>query len=115
MDTFSIRIQIISIAATVSFLLYIGRLVVRGKLREEYSIIWVAATAILVLFSFWRNGLKVMARIFGVYEALNLVFAGAIFVVLVYLLHLSIVASRLQNQNKTLSQEIALLKQKLTR
>lgn len=54
-----------------------------------------------------------MANLFGIYDPPNLVFAGAIFAVLVYLLHLSTVASRVQNQNKTLSREIALLKQKL--
>ena len=45
------RIQIIAIAISVLFLLYIVRLIVKGKLREEYSIVWIVCTIVLVLFS----------------------------------------------------------------
>ncbi|MDF2437263.1 MAG: hypothetical protein K0Q95_1639 [Bacteroidota bacterium] len=107
------KIQIIAIAISLLFLLYIVRLIVKGKLREEYSIIWIACTIVLIVFSFWRNGLEIMARIVGVYEAPNLVFTGAIFAVFIYLLHLSVVVSKLHSQNKQLAQEIALMKEKL--
>ncbi len=106
------KIQIIAIIASLSFLVYIGRLITKGKLREEYSIVWIICTAILILFSFWRQGLEIISRLVGVYAAPNLIFTGTIFVIFIYLLHLSVVLSRLQQQNKTLAQEIALLKQK---
>ena len=105
-----IRIQLIAIAASILFLIYIGRLIVKGRLREEYAFVWIICTAILIFFSFWRNGLEVMSHLLGVYAAPNLVFTGAIFAILIYLLHLSVVVSKLQEQNKTLSQEIALMK-----
>ena len=107
------KIQIIAIIVSLLFLLYIILLIVKGKLREEYSIVWIACTALLILFSFWRNGLEVMAHLVGVYEAPNLVFTGAIFAVFIYLLHLSVVVSRLHNQNKQLAQDIALLKKEV--
>ena len=47
----------------------------------------------------------------GVVVAANLVFTGFIFAILVYLLHLSVVASKLHNNNKKLAQEISLLKE----
>ncbi len=109
------RIQIIAIAISLTFLLYISYLIVKGKLREEYAITWIACTIILIIFSFWRNGLEVMSHVFGVYEAPNLVFTAAIFVILIYLLHLSVVNSKLHQNNKKLSQEIALLKERLDR
>jgi hypothetical protein len=107
------KIQIIAIAVSLLFLFYILRLIIKGKLREEYSIIWIACTLVLIVFSFWRNGLEVMAHLVGIYEAPNLVFTGAIFAVFIYLLHLSVVVSRLHSQNKQLAQEIALMKEKL--
>lgn len=107
------KIQIIAITVSLLFLLYIVRLIIKGKLREEYSIVWIACTVLLIVFSFWRNGLEVMAHLVGVYEAPNLVFTGAIFAVFIYLLHLSVVVSKLHNQNKQLAQEIALLKEKM--
>ncbi len=107
-----VKIQIIAILVSLLFLLYIVRLIIRGKLREEYSIVWIVCTIILILFSLWRDGLELIADFVGVYEAPNLVFTGAIFAILIYLLHLSIVVSKLHSQNKQLAQEIALLKNK---
>jgi hypothetical protein len=112
-DIISVRIQIISIVISLCFLAYIGWLIVKGKLREEYSIVWVVGAFLLILFSIWRDGLEVMAKLLGVYTAPNLVFMVAIFGILIYLLHISVVVSGLHDKNKKLSQEIALLKNKL--
>lgn len=105
------KIQIITIVVNVLFIFYISRLIIKGRLREEYAIVWIICTTFLLLFSFWRNGLEVLAHLTGVYEAPNLVFTGFIFAILIYLLHLSVVASKLHNDNKKLAQEIALLKE----
>jgi len=107
------KIQIIAITASVLFLLYIARLIIKGKLREEYSIVWIICTLVLILFSFWRDGLEILAKLVGVYEAPNLVFTGAIFAVFIYLLHLSVVVSNLHSENKQLAQDIAMLKEKM--
>ena len=107
------RVQVIAIAASIAFLVFIASLIIRGKLREEYAIIWIICSVLLIGFSLWRKGLDVMSHLIGVYDPPNLVFTGAIFAVLIYLLHLSVVVSKLQEQNKTLSQDIALLKEKL--
>jgi hypothetical protein len=107
------RIQIITIIVSLLFLLYIARLIIKGKLREEYSIVWCVCTLILVIFSFWRNGLQVMSKLFGVFEAPNLVFTACIFAILIYLLHLSVISSKLYEQNKKMAQDIAMLKEKL--
>lgn len=109
------RIQIISIGASLLFLIYIGCLIVRGKLREEYAIVWIISTAVLIIFSFWRKGLDVVSELLGIAAPPNMVFTGAIFAVLIYLLHLSVTVSLLQKQNKTLAHEIALLKSKDTK
>ena len=107
------RIQIISIIISFLFLFNIGRLIVKRKLREEYSIIWIIATITLIVFSFWTDGLIIISNIVGIRVASNLIFTGAIFIILVYLLHLSTVASQLHEENKKISQEIALMKKKL--
>jgi len=111
MDSFSIRIQIISIIVSAAFLFFTGRLIVKGKLRAEYAIFWVFVTALLLLFSIWRDGLEFFSDLLGVYEAPNLVFLVALFAVFVYLLHLSIVASKNKENTKKMAQEIAFLKQ----
>ena len=107
------RIQIVAIIASLSFLASVLLQIKRGKLREEYAFVWMLSTFVLIVLSFWRSALRLLADMFGVYEPLNLIFTGAIFAVLVYLLHLSMSVSKLQLQNKVLSQELVLLKNKL--
>ena len=105
------RIQIITIIVNLLFILSIARLIIKGKLREEYAIVWVICTVFLVIFSFWPDGLELLSRLTGVVLASNLVFTGFIFAILVYLLHLSVVASKLHNNNKKMAQEMSLLKE----
>lgn len=106
------KIQIIVIFINSLLLFYIARLIIKGKLREEYAIAWVVCTIVLMVFSFWRNGLEVLAKAFGFFEAPNLVFTAFIFIILIYLLHLSVVNTKLQKDITRLAQEIALMKQK---
>ncbi len=113
MASLPITIQIISLLGAFLVMFFISRLIVRGKLREEYAIIWIICTIILVVFSIWRRGLEQIALTLGVFYPPSLVFLASIFAILVFLVHLSVVVSRLQNQIKTLTQEIALLKQEL--
>jgi hypothetical protein len=107
------KIQIIAIAVSLLFLLYIVRLIIKGKLREEYSIVWIVCTAVLVVFSFWRQGLDVVSLLVGIASPPNLVFTAAIFAIFIYLLHLSVVVSKLQSKNKQMAQDIALMKEKM--
>ncbi len=107
------KIQIATILVSLLFLSYIARLIIRGRLREEYAFIWVACTVILLVFSIWRDGLGVISYALGVFYPPSLVFMGAIFAILIYLLHLSVEVSRLRLINKNLAQKIALIEQRL--
>jgi len=106
-------IQIISIAGSLLFMFFIFRLIVKGKLREEYSIVWIICTLVLLLFAIWRDGLDVIAKFLGVYYAPALMFLGAIFAIIIFLVHLSVVNSKQHKQIKELAQELALLKDKV--
>lgn len=112
---YSYRIQIIAIIVSLIFLGYVSRLIIKGRLREEYAIFWVVSTLVLIVFSFWRKGLDFIAELMGVYLAPNLVFTIAIFAILIYLLHLSIVVSKLHDKNKKMAQELALMKELISK
>lgn len=107
------KIQILSIIGALSFMFFIFRLIAKGKLREEYSIVWIICTLVLLVFSIWRDGLDVIAKLLGVYYAPSLIFLAAIFAIIVFLVHLSVVNSKQHEQIKKLTQEMALLKSKL--
>lgn len=109
------RIQIITIVITLLFLFYIARLITRGKLREEYAIVWCVCALVLAVFSFWTKGLDLMSRVFGVFDPPNLVFTAFIFIILIYLLHLSVVSSKSHHSVTRLTQELALMKEQMKR
>lgn len=107
------KIQIIAIAISFFFLLYTSRLIIKGKLREEYAVMWWICAGVLFLFSLWSEGLNVLSNLLGVQVPTNLIFSALIFVILIYLLHLSRVNSKLQHNVTRLTQELAILKQRL--
>jgi hypothetical protein len=106
------KIQILSILGALGFMFFIFRLIAKGKLREEYSIVWIICTLVLLVFSIWRDGLDVVAKLLGVYYAPSLIFLAAIFAIIIFLVHLSVVNSKQHEQIKKLTQEMALLKEK---
>ncbi len=104
------RIQILSVVVSIALLLFVARLIRKGRLREEYALLWLISAALLILFSFWREGLQFFADLLGVYYPPSLMFMGAIFVIVVFLVHLSVVISKLQYQQRILAQEIAMMR-----
>ncbi len=115
METIPLTIQIISITGALLFMLTIFRLIVRGRLREEYSIIWIVCTILLIVFSIWRRGLEQVSALLGVFYPPSLIFLAALSAMLVFLVHLSVVISKLQNQIKDITHEMAYLRQDLER
>lgn len=113
MESLPIVIQILSLTGALGFMYFISRLIIKGKLREEYSFIWIACTIILIVFSIWRHGLEQISLALGVFYPPSLIFLAAIFAIIIFLVHLSVVVSRQQSQIKVLTQEIALLKNEL--
>lgn len=112
-NSISYRIQIVAICAALLFFGTIIRLIIKGRLRTEYSFIWMAMGLLLLLFSVWRSSLDTLAHFFGVYYAPSLIFIFFFFMIFIFLIHLSVVNSRQHEEIKKLTQEIALIKNKL--
>ncbi len=113
MESLPVTIQVLSLLGALSFMLFIARLIVKGRLREEYSFIWIACTVILVIFSVWRRGLTEISLLLGVYYPPSLIFLVGLFAVILFLVHLSVVISKMQQSIKNLTHEVAFLKKEL--
>lgn len=105
------RITILSISASVILLLYVLEMVRRRRLREEYSILWLAGGGIMLIFSLKQDWLKWVSDAVGIYYPPSFLFLIGIFFILLILIHFSITISRLYHMNKRMAQEMALLKQ----
>ena len=106
-------VQIIAIAVSGTIFFVVIELIRRNHLKERYSLIWLAASVILIVFSVWRGLLHFLALAIGVYYPPSLLFIVAICFLLLLLLHFSVILSSLSENNKRLAQEIGFLKERL--
>jgi hypothetical protein len=105
------RIAVIGIAVIV--FAAVLELVRRRRLMERYALLWLLAALVLVVLAIWKGLLTTVSADLGIHYPPSTLFAiGFGFVVLV-LLSVSIVISRLADQNKRLAQHVALLSERV--
>ena len=105
----STNLRILAIAGSLTLLIFIVELVRRRRLKEEYSVLWVATALALLLLAVWGGLLRDLAHFIGAdSQASTLYFFGLLFVVFL-LLHFSVRVSNLERRVIVLLQEIALL------
>ncbi len=105
--------QYIAIAVSIGLFLYIFYLVRNKKIKEEYSLLWLASSLVFIIFSIWRHGLEFFAKLIGIAyppAALFLILLLAIFLILI---EFSVNISKLAEKNKILAQELGILRMEL--
>jgi hypothetical protein len=110
-----LRIQLFATGASALLLFVIFELVRSRRLMERYALLWLFSGLVLLGLALWRNVLEIVAEAIGVFYPPSALFIVAFGFVLLLLLHFSVVVSRLSDQNKLLSQRLALLEEKATR
>ena len=106
------RVQYLALFISFIFLFFVVRLIIRGKLREEYAFFFLVLSLGLFIASSIRGVYDTLGNYLGVYEPINLIFAGLIILCFSYFLFLSVVSSSQKDKIKKLTQEIAILKNK---
>ena len=106
------RVTLFSICASAGFLLYILEMVRRRKLREEYSILWLAGSVVILILSLKQSWLDRLAQAVGIAYPPSFLFLVGILFILLILIHFSIAISKLHQMNKKMAQEMALLRMK---
>ena len=104
------RVTLFGLAASVAGLLFVLELVRQRKLREDYSLLWLGTTLILIVLSISRPLLDSFAALLGVvtYPPAAL-FLVAIIFMLVILLHFSTVLTRLARENREIAKQMEIL------
>jgi hypothetical protein len=103
-------VQAAAVAVSAAIFFAVIELIRRNHLKERYSLIWLAASIVLIVFSVWRELLHFIALSIGIYYPPSFLFLLAICFLLVLLLHFSVVLSALTEKNNRLAQEIGILK-----
>ncbi|EFM11182.1 conserved hypothetical protein [Paenibacillus curdlanolyticus YK9] len=107
-------IYVLSIAFSIMFLVIIFELVRRQRLKEQYSLLWILFGVLLLVVSINVRFLERVAEWLDVKYAPALLFLFGLLFCFAFILHLTIVVSKLTSQVLRLTQELAIMKGKRT-
>ncbi|HEY6012233.1 MAG TPA: DUF2304 domain-containing protein [Nitrospirota bacterium] len=106
-------LKLLAVIGSIFVMIVVVELIRQGRLKERYSLLWLLAGAVLLLFSSSRALLESISKLLGIYYAPSFLFLLAFVFLLLITLHFSVVISGLSEKNKQLAQELALLRQEL--
>ena len=101
--------KIFAIIASLSIFVVIVYLVKKGKLKEEYSWLWLLTGAVILLLVVWYDLLLLLTDLIGAVTATTTLFIFGIVFLMLITLHFAIKISTLTDQVKNLAQKISLL------
>jgi hypothetical protein len=104
------RVTVLSIVVSTALLLYTLEMVRRRRLREEYSILWLFGSVVILVLSLKQGWLISIALAVGIAYPPSFLFLVGILFIMLILIHFSIAISKLHQMNKKMAQEIALMK-----
>jgi len=104
-----IQQKIFAIFASMVIFIVIINLVKNGKLKEEYSWLWLLTGFVIIILALWYDLLLVLTHLIGAVLPTTTLFIFAIIFLICIALHFAIKISILTDQVKNLSQEIALI------
>jgi hypothetical protein len=108
------RLTVLTAVTAILLLVLIFELLRRRQLREKYTVLWMGVGLIVLVLGFFPKLLDRLSSATGVVSGVSLVlFLGIVFL-LVVCIHLSWEASRLEEETRTLAEEVALIRTKLT-
>jgi len=108
-----IRQKIFAILISIALMIFIVELVRRRKLREEYSWLWLLTGVIILILASWHDLLIYVTHFIGAaLPTSTLFFLGLVFLFLIAV-QFSTKISKLTDQVKNLTQENALLKERV--
>ena len=104
------RIQFLSLFFSFFVFFFIFELVKKRNIKEEYSLLWFALSFFLIYLSLDRYAIDRLAKLVGISyppSLLTLLITGFTFILLI---HITMIISRLSDQNKEIIQELGLIR-----
>ncbi|MNJ35061.1 DUF2304 domain-containing protein [Paenibacillus bouchesdurhonensis] len=103
-------INILSVSISVVFLLIVLELVRRQRLKEQYALLWILFSIVLLILSLNVSFMEWIAEQMGVKYPPAVLFLFGLLFCFSLILHLTIVITKLTSQVLRLTQEVAILK-----
>jgi hypothetical protein len=109
------RLTIAALLLALALLLLVFEFLRRRRLREKYAAIWVAVAAGTIVMAVFPNLLYRGAALLGIQTPSNLLFLVSLVVLLSISLQLSGEVGQLEEQTRTLAEEVGSLRLELER
>lgn len=109
----NIRTQILVVVLAFVALFWIIRKICRKGIEVKYSLWWIFLGIAVIVFACFPQFTAWMAQLFGIGQPINMLFFAGFCFSLVIIFSLSTSVSRLSNRVKRLTQEIALMEQRI--
>ncbi|QZN84788.1 DUF2304 domain-containing protein [Cellulomonas sp. C5510] len=104
-----------AVGACIALLVFLVVLLRTRRLREKYAIAWIVVGVGICVFGAFPGVVSALARLVGVQTPSNLLFALASIVLLLVCIQLSSEITTLEEETRTLTEEVALLRFDLER
>ena len=108
-----LRQQIFALIVCLVVFIFTIDMVRQRRLREEYSVLWLATSIVMFVLVIKYDWLEALTRFIGAGLPTTTLFIGSIIFLMLISVQFSIKISRLTNQVKDLAQDNALLREKL--
>ncbi|MER7007916.1 DUF2304 domain-containing protein [Dactylosporangium sp. NPDC000555] len=107
------KLTVVTGVTALAILAFMVELLRRRQLQEKYAILWLAVSVLIVPLAFFPFLTDNLAKPLGIVSGVSLVlFLGIVFLLLVTV-HLSWEVSRLEEETRTLAEDLALLRSEL--
>lgn len=104
------RLTVIAIVVCLALVLSLLQLLRTRRIREKYAAVWIVLTLAVVVIGVFPGLAFWLSDLVGVQTPANLLFALASLVLLAVCIQLSTEVSALEEETRTLAEEIALLR-----
>ena len=108
-------VEIVCLVGGIAVLLVMVELLRRRQLKEKYAVLWLGVSVAVAVLAVAPGLLDRVAGVLSVADPVNLLLFVGLLVLLSVCVHLSWECSRLEDETRSLAEEIALLRHQVER
>lgn len=108
------RTLVITVTCALIWLVVVLRMVRHRRINEQFLLLWLIIAVIILVMAGSRSLLAILASLLGIHYPPSVLILAGIGSLLLILLHFSAVISRLIEENKSLAQEVAMMRWQLS-
>jgi hypothetical protein len=105
---------VLGLVGSLATLVFLFEMLRRRQLREKYALLWVAVAVVTIVVALVPGALTRASDLVGVEVPANLLFFLASMLLLLVSIQHSYELGRLEERNRTLAEEVALLRLEIT-